>query len=186
MSRIGKKPVVVPPKVQVELSGQTITVKGPRGSLTRELHPEVNVCIKNNEIVVERLSDRPLHRSLHGVTRTIISNMVEGVTKGYEKKLEAAGVGWRASVQGKKLVLTVGYSHPVEIDPPAGIEFKAETVAKPPFGNIPLITVSGNDKEVVGQMAATIRGVREPEPYLGKGIAYVGEKIRRKAGKTSK
>lgn len=186
MSRIGKKPIAVPPKVQVELNGQTITVTGPRGTLTRELHPEVNVRIENNEINVERLSDRPLHRSLHGVTRTIIFNMVEGVTKGYEKKLEAAGVGWRANVQGKKLVLTVGYSHPVEIDPPAGIEFKAETVAKPPFGNIPLITVSGNDKEVVGQMAATIRGVREPEPYLGKGIAYVGEKIRRKAGKTSK
>lgn len=186
MSRIGKKPIAVPANVQVDLTGQNITVKGPKGTLTRELHSEVIVRNEGSEIIVERPSNNPRHRSLHGVTRTIISNMVEGVTKGYEKKLEAAGVGWRASVQGKKLVLNVGYSHPVEIDPPAGIEFKAETVAKPPFGNVPLITVSGIDKEVVGQMAATVRSIREPEPYLGKGIAYVGEKIRRKAGKTSK
>jgi len=186
MSRIGKKPIVIPPTVQVELDGQKITVTGPRGLLTRQLHPDVSVEVGSTEIAVKRPSDSTLHRALHGVTRTVIANMIEGVTKGYVKKLEAAGVGWRANVQGKKLVLTVGYSHPVEIDPPQGIEFKAETVAKPPFGNIPLITVSGNDKEVVGQMAATIRGVREPEPYLGKGIAYVGEKIRRKAGKTSK
>jgi len=186
MSRIGKRPIVIPAKVEVSLIGQTVTVTGPRGTLTRELHHEIDVAVNNNEVTVKRLSDSPLHRSLHGVTRTVIANMIDGVTKGYEKKLEAAGVGWRANVQGRKLVLTVGYSHPVEIDPPAGIEFKAEIVAKPPFGNIPLITVSGNDKEMVGQMAATIRGVREPEPYLGKGIAYVGEKIRRKAGKTSK
>ncbi len=186
MSRIGKKPIALPPKVEVNLIGQTITVTGPRGTLTRELHPEVDIEISKSDVAVKRLSDSPLHRSLHGVTRTVIANMVDGVTKGYEKKLEAAGVGWRASVQGRKLVLTVGYSHPVEIDPPQGIEFKTEVVAKPPFGNIPVITVSGNDKEMVGQMAATIRSVREPEPYLGKGIAYVGEKIRRKAGKTSK
>jgi large subunit ribosomal protein L6 len=186
MSRIGKKPIAIPPAVEVSLNGQTITVTGPRGSLRRELHAEVDVEVSKTEIAVKRLSDSQLHRSLHGVTRTVIANMVDGVTKGYVKKLEAAGVGWRASVQGKKLVLTVGYSHPVEIDPPAGIEFKTEIVAKPPFGNIPLITVSGNDKEAVGQTAATIRGIREPEPYLGKGIAYVGEKIRRKAGKTSK
>jgi len=186
MSRIGKRPIVIPPAVAVNLDGRTVTVTGPRGTLSRDVHPEVNVEVSKSEVTVTRLSDSPLHRSLHGVTRTVIANMIDGVTKGYEKKLEAAGVGWRANVQGKKLVLTVGYSHPVEIDPPAGIEFKAEIVAKPPFGNIPLITVSGNDKEMVGQMAATIRGVREPEPYLGKGIAYVGEKIRRKAGKTSK
>ncbi|MBT9133450.1 MAG: 50S ribosomal protein L6 [Firmicutes bacterium] len=186
MSRIGKKPIAIPSKVEVTLNGQTITVTGPRGSLKRELHPEVGIELSKTEVAVKRMSDSPLHRSLHGVTRTVIANMIDGVTKGYEKKLEAAGVGWRASVQSKKLVLTVGYSHPVEIDPPTGIEFKAEIVAKPPFGNIPLITVSGNDKEMVGQMAATIRGVRQPEPYLGKGIAYVGEKIRRKAGKTSK
>jgi len=186
MSRIGKKPIAVPANVQVDLNGQNITVKGPKGQLARELHSEVIVRKEGSEIIVERPSNNPRHRSLHGVTRTIIFNMVEGVTKGYEKKLEAAGVGWRANVQGSKLVLSVGYSHPVEIEAPAGIEFKAETVAKAPFGNIPLITVSGIDKEVVGQMAATIRGVREPEPYLGKGIAYVGEKIRRKAGKTSK
>lgn len=186
MSRIGKKPIAVPPTVQVALDGQIVSVKGPKGSLTRVLHPEVIVRIEGGEVIVERPSNNPRHRSLHGVTRSIIFNMVEGVTKGYEKKLEAVGVGWRANVQGQKLVLNVGYSHPVEIEPPAGIEFKAETVAKPPFGNIPLITVSGYDKEVVGQMAATIRGIRQPEPYLGKGIAYVGEKIRRKAGKTAK
>ncbi|MDP3487605.1 MAG: 50S ribosomal protein L6 [Bacillota bacterium] len=186
MSRIGRKPIVVPPTVQVALDGQTITVQGPKGSLTRKLHSEVIIRHEGSEILVERPSNNPRHRSLHGVTRTVVFNMVEGVTKGYEKKLEAAGVGWRASVQSNKLVLNVGYSHPVEIDPPTGIEFKTETVAKPPFGNVPLITVSGIDKEVVGQMAATIRGIRKPEPYLGKGIAYVGEKIRRKAGKTSK
>lgn len=186
MSRIGKKPIVVPPTVEVNLNGQTIVVKGPKGTLTRELHAEVRVLVQGNEVVVERLSDKPLHKSLHGVTRTIIANMVEGVTKGFEKKLQAAGVGWRAAVQGGKLVLTVGYSHPVEIIPPAGVEFKTETMAKPPFGNIPLITVSGYNKEDVGQVAATIRSVRKPEPYLGKGIAYVGEKIIRKAGKTSK
>ncbi|MBS3937737.1 MAG: 50S ribosomal protein L6 [Peptococcaceae bacterium] len=186
MSRIGKKPIVVPPKVDVHLNGQTIVVSGPKGTLTRVLHAEVRVVVEQSEIRVERISDRPLHKSLHGVTRTIIANMVEGVTKGYEKKLQAAGVGWRANVQGKKLVLTVGYSHPVEIEPPQGVEFKTEVVAKPPFGNIPLITVSGYNKEDVGQTAATIRNVRPPEPYLGKGIAYVGEVIRRKAGKTSK
>ena len=186
MSRIGKKPIVLPPKVQVQLSDQTITVTGPKGTLTRELHPEVNVRLEGTELLVERLSDKPLHRSLHGTTRSVIANMVEGVTNGFEKKLEAVGVGWRASVQGKKLVLNIGFSHQVEVEPPTGVEFKAETVSKPPFGNVPLITVFGIDKEVVGQTAATIRGYREPEPYLGKGIAYVGEKIRRRAGKTAK
>lgn len=186
MSRIGKRPIVLPPTVQVELNDQTITVKGPKGTLTRTLHPQVVVRLEGTEILVERLSDKPLHRSLHGTTRTVIANMVDGVTKGFEKKLEAVGVGWRAAVQGKKLVLNIGFSHQVEVDPPANVEFKAETVSKPPFGNIPLITVSGIDKEAVGQVAATIRSYREPEPYLGKGIAYVGEKIRRKAGKTGK
>jgi len=186
MSRIGKKPIVVPAKVDVNLDGQTIVVTGPKGTLTRVLHSEVRVFVEANEIKVERISDQAKHKSIHGVTRTVIANMVEGVTKGFEKKLHAAGVGWRATVQGKKLVLTVGYSHPVEIDPPDGVEFKAETVAKPPFGNIPLITVSGSSKEAVGQIAATIRGVRPPEPYLGKGISYTDEVIRRKAGKTSK
>ncbi|MDP3058078.1 MAG: 50S ribosomal protein L6, partial [bacterium] len=118
--------------------------------------------------------------------RTVVANMVEGVTKGFMKKLEAVGVGWRVSVAGNKLVLNVGYSHPVEVIAPAGIEFKVATFPKPPFGNVPLITIEGADKEAVGQIAASIRSIREPEPYLGKGIAYVGEKIRRKAGKTSK
>ncbi len=186
MSRIGRKQIEVPAGVQVTINGSNITVKGPKGTLQRELHPDMQIVLENNIIQVNRPTDGKEHRSLHGLTRTLVANMVEGVTKGYEKKLEAVSVGWRASVQGSKLVLSVGFSHPVEIEPPAGIEFKAETIAHPPFGNVPLITVSGIDKEVVGQVAASIRSIREPEPYLGKGIAYQGEKIRRKAGKTAK
>lgn len=186
MSRIGRKPIAVPSGVEVKIDGAKVQVKGPKGTLTRELHPEMLVSLDGSVLQVNRPSDEQQHKALHGLTRTLVANMVEGVTKGYEKRLEAVAVGWRASVSGKKLVLNIGYSHPVEIDPPAGIEFKVETVTHPPYGNVPLIIISGIDKEMVGQMAASIRKLREPEPYLGKGIQYVGEKIRRKAGKTAK
>ncbi len=187
MSRIGRNPITIPNGVEVIVDDNNkVTVKGPKGTLVRELHPDMTIVREGNVLRVQRPSDDKEHRSLHGLTRTLLANMVEGVTKGFEKKLRAVSVGWRANVQGKKLVLNVGFSHPVEIDPPAGIEFKAETVPHPPFGTVPLITVSGIDKELVGQVAASIRSIRKPEPYLGKGIQYDGENIRRKAGKTAK
>ncbi|MBS3970828.1 MAG: 50S ribosomal protein L6 [Clostridia bacterium] len=176
MSRIGKKPVDVPSGVEVKLVDNIITVKGPKGTLERELHPEINVAIEGNSIVVTRLSDQKKHRALHGLTRALVNNMVEGVTKGFEKKLELVGVGYRASMQGSKLVLNVGYSHPVEMVPDTGLKVEVG-----PKQN--LIIISGYDKEVVGQFAAKVRAVREPEPYKGKGIKYSDEKIRRKAGK---
>ncbi|MGI6358991.1 MAG: 50S ribosomal protein L6 [Bacillota bacterium] len=186
MSRIGRKPIAIPAGVEVKIDGSTITVKGPKGTLTRDLHPEMQLNLDGSVLTVTRPSDQPQHRALHGLTRTLVSNMVEGVSKGYEKRLKAVSVGWRASVQGKKLVLNVGYSHPVEVEPPEGIEFKTEMSVHPPYGNVPLIIITGIDKETVGQVAASIREIRKPEPYLGKGIQYVGEKIRRKAGKTAK
>ncbi|NLY54622.1 MAG: 50S ribosomal protein L6 [Firmicutes bacterium] len=187
MSRIGRKPIEVPNGVEIKVEeNNRVTVKGPKGTLSRDLHPDMQIVLNDGVLEVHRPTDGKEHRSLHGLTRTLLANMVEGVTKGFEKKLEAVSVGWRASVQGNKLVLNVGYSHPVEIEAPEGIEFKAETVAHPPYGMVPLITVSGIDKEKVGQTAATIRSIRKPEPYLGKGIQYQGEKIRRKAGKTAR
>lgn len=186
MSRIGRKPIAVPAGVDIKLEGTRITVKGPKGTLTRELHPDMQISLEGGVLTVNRPSEEQQHKALHGLTRTLVSNMVEGVTKGYEKRLKAVSVGWRANVQGQKLVLNVGYSHPIEIDPPAGVEFKTEMTVHPPYGNVPLIIISGIDKEAVGQMAASIRKIREPEPYLGKGIQYVGEVIRRKAGKTAK
>lgn len=176
MSRIGKKPVDVPSGVEVKLVDNIITVKGPKGTLERKLHPEINVAIEGNSIVVTRLSDQKKHRALHGLTRALVNNMVEGVTKGFEKKLELVGVGYRATMQGSKLVLNVGYSHPVEMVPDTGLKVEVG-----PKQN--LIIISGYDKEVVGQFAAKVRAVREPEPYKGKGIKYSDEKIRRKAGK---
>lgn len=178
MSRIGKVPVAIPSGVEVKVEGRTVTVKGPKGELSRTMHPEVIIEVKEGEVVVSRPNDGKLQRSLHGLTRTLIANMVEGVTKGYEKALEIRGVGYRASKQGNKLVLSVGYSHPVELEPPAGIEFEVPQPTR--------ITVRGIDKELVGEIAAKVRGVREPEPYLGKGISYEGERIRRKAGKAGK
>ncbi|MCT8136448.1 50S ribosomal protein L6 [Anaerobacillus sp. CMMVII] len=178
MSRIGNKPVQIPSGVTVTLDNTNITVKGPKGELTRELHPDMIVKVEENTLTVERPSDNKLHRSLHGTTRSIISNMVEGVTNGYEKKLELIGVGYRASKQGTKLVLNVGYSHPVEIEPEAGVEVEVPANTK--------ITVKGIDKERVGALASNIRAVRAPEPYKGKGIRYEGEFVRRKEGKTGK
>ncbi|WP_138496038.1 50S ribosomal protein L6 [Paenibacillus pinistramenti] len=178
MSRIGRKPITVPSGVDVTLNNTVITVKGPKGSLTRELHKDMKVVVEDNVINIERPSDNKLHRSLHGTTRSVVNNMVSGVTEGFSKNLELVGVGYRASLSGKKIVLNVGYSHPVEITPEDGIEFEVPSNTK--------IIVKGIDKERVGAYAAKIRSVREPEPYKGKGIKYEGERIIRKEGKAGK
>lgn len=178
MSRIGRRPIEIPQGVEARIDGNTVTVKGPKGELTQTLHPEMKISQAAGQILVERPSDEKQHRSLHGLTRSLIANMIDGVTKGYSRGLEIEGVGYRAAKSGSKLVLTVGYSHPVEIDPGAGIEFEVPSPNK--------ITVKGMDKQRVGEVAAEIRSVRKPEPYLGKGIHYEGERVRRKAGKTGK
>lgn len=178
MSRIGQRPVPVPQGVTIERSGSRLLVRGPKGELQRDLHPEMQIAVGESEIVITRPTDAPRHRALHGLTRTLVSNMVEGVTKGFEKRLELVGVGYRASRQGTKLVLTVGFSHPVEIEPPEGIEIQV------PAQNA--VVVMGANREHVGELAAKIRNVRPPEPYQGKGIRYQGETVRRKVGKTGK
>ena len=183
MSRIGKRPIPLPPKVEVQVGEGSITVKGPKGSLTKPFNPDMIVKVEDNQIIVDRPSESKKHRSLHGLTRTIIANMVEGVTNGYSKTLDVVGVGFRTGLNGKNVTLTVGYSHGVEIPPSPGIEFEAgtEQATRTPF-----VIVKGIDKEVVGQTAAMIRSIRKPEPYKGKGIRYRGEVIRRKAGKSGK
>jgi len=178
LSRIGRKPIEIPNGVDVKIDNNRVTVKGPKGTLTKEIHGDIRVRVENNVIYVERPSDNKLHRSLHGTTRTIIANMVDGVTKGYEKALEIVGVVYRANKSGNNLVLNVGYSHPVEIVPEQGIEFEV------PANN--RIIVRGIDKELVGATAAKVRSVREPEPYKGKGIKYENERILRKEGKAGK
>ncbi len=178
MSRIGKRPIPVPAGVKVELDGSAVRVTGPKGVLSRQLNPEIRVTLQGEEVVVTRPSDSPTHRSLHGLTRTLVANMVQGVSTGFEKRLELVGVGYRAAKQGEKLVLTVGYSHPVEIVPPEGITIQV------PANNA--VVVQGADRERVGEVAAQIRRVRPPEPYQGKGIRYQGEFVRRKVGKTGK
>ena len=175
MSRIGRMPIEVPQGVDVKFDGNVVTVKGPNGQLTRELHKDMIIEMENNLILVKRPTEEKFHKSLHGLTRTLVSNMVEGVTKGFTKSLDLVGVGYRAAKQGNKLVLTVGYSHPVEIEPKPGIEIDVPIATK--------IVVKGADKEAVGALAANIRKVREPEPYKGKGIKYETERIRRKVGK---
>ncbi len=178
MSRIGRMPIAIPAGVTVEIAeGNKVTVKGPKGTLSRVLVPEMTIELKDGEVVVTRPNDLKRMKSLHGLTRTLIRNMVVGVTEGYTKKLEVNGVGYRAAKAGKKLTLNLGYSHPVEMEDPEGIETKVE-------GNI--ITVTGINKEQVGQYAAEIREKRPPEPYKGKGIKYSDEVIRRKVGKTGK
>ncbi len=178
MSRIGNKPITVPDGVQVTLEGQKITVKGPKGTLEKEIHSNVKVALENNVITVSRINDEPFNRSLHGLTRTLVNNMLQGVVNEYTRELEINGVGYRAAKQGTKLVLTLGYSHPVEMEAPAGITFEVP--------NPNSIIVKGIDKELVGQTAAVIRTKRPPEVYRGKGIKYVEEHIRRKVGKTGK
>lgn len=176
MSRIGKLPIGIPSGVDVQIEGNVITVKGPKGSLTRELHPAINIVQENQEILVTRPDDEPLHRSLHGLTRTLVANMVEGVTKGFTKGLDLVGVGYRASIQGNKLVLTIGKSHPVEMIPYEGLEVEVPAPTK--------ILIKGMNKETVGAFAAVVRKQRPPEPYKGKGIKYENEVVRRKVGKS--
>lgn len=175
MSRVGRQPIPLPDRVEVRIEGARVVVKGPKGELTREFHSEMVIRQEDGQLVVTRPSDRPKHRSLHGLSRTLLANMVTGVTEGFTRVLEMQGVGYRAQMQGEKLVLQVGYSQPVEVVAPPGITLVVE-------GNNRVL-VEGMSKEQVGQVAADIRAVRPPEPYKGKGIRYLGEKVRRKAGK---
>ncbi|HJU72571.1 MAG TPA: 50S ribosomal protein L6 [Gemmatimonadaceae bacterium] len=175
MSRIGKQPVAVPSGVTVSIDGQTVSVKGPKGELKRVVHPELAVALANNEITVSRPSDEAHHKALHGLSRTLIANMIEGVTKGYQKQLEITGVGYKAEVRPYGLQLSLGFSHTIEVKAPPGIKLSAPQPTQ--------IVVDGADKEVVGRLAAEIRRLRKPEPYKGKGIKYAGEVVRRKAGK---
>jgi large subunit ribosomal protein L6 len=178
MSRIGRLPIAVPATVDVTIDGRTLTVKGPKGSLTRSLHPDMILSREESQLVVTRPTEQKTHKQLHGLTRTLVNNMVVGVTDGYRKGLEITGVGYRAALNGRKLQLNLGYSHPIEIDPPEGISFEVETPTR--------LAVVGIDKELVGQIAAKVRSTRKPEHYKGKGVRYSGEVIRRKAGKAGK
>lgn len=192
MSRIGQQPIEVPSGVQITQQDGILTVKGPKGTLSRELHPKITLRQEDGKIFVERPSDSKENRSLHGLIRTLVNNMVVGVTQGYQKRLEIQGVGYRAELQGKNLSLQVGYSHPIVIEPMEGIEFEVgiDTAAGYVVGGsvarMPFVIVKGIDKEQLGQQAANIRKIRRPEPYKGKGIRYSTEKIRRKAGKAGK
>ena len=178
MSRIGKQPIAIPSGVDVAIDGSRVTVKGPKGTLEQTLHRDMGLSLDDGILRVERPSDERLHRSLHGLTRTLIANMVEGVTNGFEKRLEIVGVGYRATLKGSDLELSVGYSHTVSFPSPEGIEFEVPAPNR--------IVVRGIDKQRVGEVAANIRKVRKPEPYKGKGIRYEGEYVRKKAGKAAK
>ena len=178
MSRIGKAPIELPKGVEVKVEGQTVRVKGPKGELSVQISPDIKVEQTDGVLQVTRPTDQPRHRSLHGLTRALVANMVQGVNDGFQKTLELHGVGYRAQMQGKELVLAIGYSHPVNVTPPEGIEFEVDGTSK--------IIVRGIDKQAVGQVAADVRKIRPPEPYKGKGIRYEGEYVRRKAGKAGK
>ena len=178
MSRIGRLPIAIPSGVEVTIDGRRIAVSGPKGKLEQTLPAEMRVATEDGRIVVSRPSDAKNHRELHGLTRTLVANMVTGVTTGYRKGLEITGVGYRAALVGRKLQLNLGYSHPIEIEPPPGVSFELENPTR--------LTVVGIDKELVGQIAAKVRATRKPEPYKGKGVRYAGEYIRRKAGKAGK
>jgi large subunit ribosomal protein L6 len=176
MSRIGRKPVAVPKGVTMQVEGNTVAVKGPRGELRRELHPDMEIALKDNQFTVARPSEEKRHKALHGLTRTLVQNMVEGVSKGFSKSLEIQGVGYKAEAKPYGVNLIVGFSHPVKYEAPKGIKISVD--------NNVMVKIEGADKELVGQVAAELRQVRPPEPYKGKGIRYVGEQVRRKAGKT--
>jgi large subunit ribosomal protein L6 len=176
MSRIGKKPIPLPANVKVDVQGQKVTIKGPKGELVRMVHPELTAKVEGAMLVVTRPSDETRHKALHGLTRALLKNMVEGVTTGFSRSLEIQGVGYKAEVKPTGVRLVVGYSHPVDYKAPPGIKIAVE--------NNVLVKIEGADKEMVGQVAAELRKVRPPEPYKGKGIRYVGEHVRRKAGKT--
>jgi large subunit ribosomal protein L6 len=178
MSRVGKKPVEIPAGVKVNVNGSTVTVKGPKGELTQTFNPEIKIELDKSQILVSPPADAT-HDAMHGLTRALIQNMVVGVTEGYKRNLEIEGVGYRAELQGKNLVLSVGLSHTVTVPPPTGITFTVDKTQR-------LVGIEGADKQVVGEIAAKIRTVRPPEPYKGKGVHYLGEKIRRKAGKAGK
>jgi len=178
MSRIGRKPIPLPKGVEISISGAHVVVKGPKGSLERDIHPDLSVKVEAEELLVERPTDGREHRSLHGLTRSLLANMVTGVTDGFSKSLEINGVGYRANAKGKDIEFALGYSHPVHFPAPEGITLTVEGTNK--------VTVSGTDNQLVGQIAANIRELRPPEPYKGKGIKYEGERIRRKAGKAAK
>lgn len=177
MSRIGKRPVPLPKGVTATIAGRTITVKGPKGEISRTMHPDLTLALEDDTVAVRRPSDEPRHKALHGLTRTLVANMVEGVTHGFSRALEIQGVGYKAEVKPFGVQLVVGYSHPVPYHAPKGITISVE--------NNTQVKVQGVDKELVGQVAAELRSVRPPEPYKGKGIRYVGEQVRRKAGKTA-
>ena len=178
MSRIGKQPIPIPSSVQVQIEHSSVTIKGPKGELQRDCHPEMQLELEDGQLTVTRPSDVARHRALHGLTRALIANMVIGVEQGFSKTLELQGVGYRVQLNGKNLNVSVGFSHTVEVVPPAGIEFEVENPGR--------LHVNGIDKELVGQIAAEIRRIRPPEPYKGKGIRYEGEHVRRKAGKVGK
>ncbi len=178
MSRIGKAPVPIPQGVEVTVSGQTVEIKGPKGRLVRAIHPAMQVQVADGTVVVRRPTDLDAHRALHGLTRALLANMVRGVTQGYRVELEIHGVGYRVTKQGTGLALQVGYSHPVEVTPPAGVSFEVPQPSR--------IAVVGTDKELVGQVAARIRAIRKPDPYKGKGIRYLGERIKLKPGKAGR
>jgi large subunit ribosomal protein L6 len=176
MSRIGRKPVAVPKGVSVALSGHQLSVKGPKGELKRTFHPEMQIAVAGEQVSVSRPSDEARHKALHGMTRTLIQNMVDGVAKGFSRTLEIQGVGYKAEAKPTGLQLALGFSHPVHYPAPAGIKFTVD--------NNTVVKIEGPDKELVGQVAAEIRSLRKPEPYKGKGVRYLGESVRRKAGKT--
>ncbi len=176
MSRIGKVPIAVPQGVQVDIQGNKVTVKGPKGTLSQEFHPDIKIELQDSSVVVTRPTDNPRHRALHGLTRSLVANMVQGVTGGFSRRLEVAGVGYRAQQAGKDVVLQLGFSHPVQVNPPEGITLGVEGTNR--------IIVSGIDKQLVGEVAAQIRRVKPPEPYKGKGIKFAEEQVRRKVGKT--
>lgn len=178
MSRVGSMPIEIPSGVEVRIDGSHVSVKGPKGELNRSVSPEMTLDLSDGRLLVKRPSDQQRHRALHGLTRSLIANMVTGVSQGFAKTLELQGVGYRAQMQGQTLVLALGFSHPVPIPPPPGIEFEVEGTSR--------VLVKGIDRELVGQVAADVRKVRPPEPYKGKGIRYLGEYVRRKAGKAGK
>ncbi len=178
MSRIGKQPIEIPSGVDVDVQPGLVTVKGPKGALAQQVSPDMRVLLEDGTVRVERPSDERAHRSLHGLTRTLIANMIQGVTGGYEKRLEIVGVGYRAALSGTALELQLGFSHPVSVAAPEGIEFEVPAPNR--------IVIRGIDKQLVGQVAADIRKLRKPEPYKGKGIRYEGEYVRKKAGKAAK
>lgn len=179
MSRVGRMPLAIPEGVEVQIEGQRVRVKGPKGELEQEFRPELTIKEDNGVLLVTRSSDEPSIRALHGLTRSLLNNMILGTTQGFEKTLEVQGVGYRAELKGKSLMLYVGFSHPVEVQPPEGIHFSVE-------GKGDIIKIAGFDRQLVGQVAADVRKNRPPEPYKGKGIRYVGEHVRRKAGKAGR